>query len=148
MFNEKMVVTGHPVIEVFDAQGNLKERRDLPNLVVSTGKAHMAARLVGTPVAMGWMALGTGTTAPTLADAALQSELSGSRIAVTGATSSGNVATFTTTYGAGVGTGAITEAGIFNSATTGGTMLARVTFSVVNKGASDVMNISWTITYN
>ena len=43
------------------------------------------------------------------------------------------------------GTGAITEAGIFN-ASSSGTMLCRTVFSVVNKGASDSMTITWTVT--
>ena len=43
------------------------------------------------------------------------------------------------------GTGAITEAGIFN-ASTGGDMFARTKFAVVNKGAADSMTITWTIT--
>ena len=53
--------------------------------------------------------------------------------------------TFEETYAAGVGTGAITEAGIFNDPTTG-TMLARTVFATVNKGAADVMTISWDVT--
>ena len=40
---------------------------------------------------------------------------------------------------------AIKEAGIFNAAT-GGTMLARTTFAVINKGTDDTVSISWTIT--
>jgi hypothetical protein len=45
----------------------------------------------------------------------------------------------------GVGTGAISEAGIFN-ASSGGTMLCRTVFPVVNKQASDTIAITWTIT--
>ena len=45
----------------------------------------------------------------------------------------------------GPGTGAITEAGLFDAAS-GGDMLARTVFSVVNKGASDSITITWTIT--
>ena len=42
-------------------------------------------------------------------------------------------------------TGAVTEAGIFNAAS-GGTMLCRTVFSVVNKGADDSLSVTWTIT--
>jgi len=48
-------------------------------------------------------------------------------------------------FGAGEGTGSITEAGIFN-ASSSGTLLCRTVFSVVNKGASDSMTITWTVT--
>ena len=47
--------------------------------------------------------------------------------------------------GAGTGTGAVTEAAILN-ASSGGTMLCRTVFSVVNKGASDSMTVTWTVT--
>jgi len=51
------------------------------------------------------------------------------------------------TFGAGVGTGAVTEAGIFN-ASSAGTMLCRTTFSVINKAAADTLGITWTVTVN
>ena len=40
---------------------------------------------------------------------------------------------------------ALTEAGIFN-ASSAGTLLCRTVFSVVTKGASDAMTITWTVT--
>jgi hypothetical protein len=49
------------------------------------------------------------------------------------------------TFGAGVATGAITEAGVFN-ALTAGTMLCRTVFSVINKGALDTLVITWKVT--
>lgn len=147
MIKDHVTITGALLIEVFDKDGLLKERVYLKNLVVTTGKNHMAARLVGTPTAMGWMALGTGTNAPAVGDTGLQTEIAGSRITIASATSAANVVTFSTTFGAGIGTGAVTEAGIFN-ASSAGTMLSRVTFSVVSKGPSDTMSITWTISVN
>jgi hypothetical protein len=52
---------------------------------------------------------------------------------------------FVSSFEAGDGTGAVTEAGLFNAAT-GGDMLCRTVFSVVNKAADDTMAITWTIT--
>ena len=52
---------------------------------------------------------------------------------------------YVASFVAGVGTGAVTEAGVFNAASAG-TMLCRTVFSVVNKGAADSMSITWTIT--
>ena len=51
----------------------------------------------------------------------------------------------TATFGAGTGTGAVTEAGILN-ASSSGTLLCRTEFSVVNKGSSDSMTVTWTVT--
>jgi hypothetical protein len=39
----------------------------------------------------------------------------------------------------------VTEAGVFNAAT-GGDMLCRTVFDVVNKAADDTMAITWTVT--
>jgi len=48
-------------------------------------------------------------------------------------------------WAAGDGTGALVEAGILNAASAG-TLLARVVFSVINKGAADTLEITWTLT--
>jgi hypothetical protein len=53
--------------------------------------------------------------------------------------------TYVATFPAGTGTGAVTEAGIFN-ASSSGTMLCRTVFPVVNKQSGDSMTITWTVT--
>jgi len=67
------------------------------------------------------------------------------RNALTSTTVTDNAVAYVASFAAGEGTGAITEAGIFN-ASSGGTLLCRTVFSVVNKGASDSMTITWTVT--
>ncbi len=57
----------------------------------------------------------------------------------------GPVTTYTATFPPGVGTGALVEAGIFNDPAVG-TMLSRVVYPVVNKGAADTMSVTWTVT--
>ena len=93
--------------------------------------------------AMSHMAIGSGSTAAAAGDTALGNQLG--RVALTSTAVSNAVVTYTATFGAGTGTGAVTEAGILN-ASSGGTMLCRTVFSVVNKGASDSMTITWTVT--
>ena len=92
---------------------------------------------------MSHMAIGTGSTAAAASDAALGSEAG--RVSLTSTTVSSNEVEYVATFGAGTGTGAITEAGIFN-ASSSGTLLCRTVFSVVNKGSSDSMTITWTVT--
>lgn len=144
MIEEQVKVTGKVSIKVFDATGNLKEDVNIANLVVTGGKEFIASRMVGTSAAaMSHMAVGSGTTAAAAGQTALVSELG--RASLTSGAASGAVTTYIATFGAGTGTGAVTEAGIFNDGTTG-TMLCRTVFSVVNKGANDSMTITWTIT--
>lgn len=140
------------IVDNFKLTGKLKiELNDevvaeVPNIVVSDGKDFVASRMKDTTdAAMSHMAIGTGSTAAAASDSALGSELSGSRTALTSTTVTDNDIVYVATFGAGTGTGAVTEAGIFN-ASSGGTMLCRTVFSVVNKGSADSMTITWTVT--
>ena len=118
--------------------------QEVDNLVVTAGKGFVASRMVGTSAnVMSHMAIGTGSTAAAAGDTALGNEAA--RTALTSTNVSGAVVTYVDTFAAGTGTGAITEAAILN-ASSGGTMLCRTVFSVVNKGASDSMTITWTVT--
>ena len=143
MFAEQIKVTGQVCITVTDKNGQVKDRREIKNLVVTAGKTFIAARMVGTPTAMSHMALGSDNTAAAVGDTALGTELG--RVALASATSSGAIVTYTASFPAGTATGAVVEAGTFNDPTTG-TMLCRTVFAVVNKGADDAMNVTWAIT--
>ena len=144
--HDGLPVRGHVLVEVYGPDGLLKETRETDNLVVDAGEAHIADRLSSSPsgAAMGWMAIGTGATAAAFGNTALGAEID--RNATTSITDSANVVTYVGNWAAGDGTNsAITEAGIFNAASTG-TMLARAVFSAINKGASDTLAITWTVT--
>jgi hypothetical protein len=133
-------------IKLFDESGNLKEQRQIHNLVVTAGKNHIADQLSSSPGggAMSHMAVGTGSTAAAAGDTTLGTEID--RNALTSRTDSGNVVTYVGNWAAGDATNsAIAEAGIFNAASSG-TMLARATFTAINKGASDTLQITWTVT--
>ena len=91
------------------------------------------------------MGVGTGTTGVTAGDTDLGTALDRNALVTSGGTASTNTIEYESVWNAGDGTGALTEAGLF-SASTGGTMLARTTFSAVNKSASDILTITWTVT--
>jgi hypothetical protein len=143
MIQESIKAKGELSIKLFGPDGKLKAEQNVPNLVVTTGKTFIAARMVGTPTAMSHMAIGSGTTDPVVGNTALQTELG--RVSLTSSTSTGAVVTYVASFGAGTGTGAVTEAGILN-ASSGGTLLCRTEFAVLNKGADDSLSITWTIT--
>jgi hypothetical protein len=144
---EAIKITGHVDIVVTDKDGNVKDTRSVKNLVVTAGKEFIAASMLKTttnsPVAMTHMAVGSGTTAAAIGNTGMESQLG--RVSLASASSSGAVVTYAASFPAGTGTGAITEAGILNNST-GGTLLCRTVFSVVNKGADDAMSITWTVT--
>lgn len=143
MLQDSLKVTGDVLVEITGADGAVKDRREIKNLVVTTGKEFIAARMVGTPAEMSHMAVGAGTTAAAAGDTALGSELG--RVTLASDSASGAVVTYTATFPAGTGTGAVTEAGVLNAGS-GGTLLCRTVFAVVNKGADDAMSITWQIT--
>lgn len=128
-----------------DKYGRFKAIRHIHNLVVTTGKNHIADQLSSSPgeAAMSHMAIGTGATAAAAGDTTLQTELD--RNALTSRTDAAGVVTYVGNWAAGDGTGAITEEGILNAASVG-VLLARSVFSVVNKGASDTLQITHTVT--
>lgn len=144
---DKMNALGRVHIQVFDKDKNLIEEQTVKNLVVTTGLNHIADRLGASSPAtrMSHMEVGTGTTSPAAGNTALETAISSSRVALTSQTVSTNTVEYVGDFPAGTGTGAVTEAGVFN-ASSGGTMLCRTTFSVVNKGAADTLKITWTLT--
>ncbi len=147
MLQENIKVTGNVLVQLFDKDGNVKDKREIKNLVVTAGKGFIAASMLKTttnsPAAMSHMAIGSNNTAAANGDTALGTELG--RVSLASATNSGAVTTYTATFPAGTGTGAVVEAGILN-ASSSGTLLCRTVFAVVNKGADDAMSITWAIT--
>ena len=149
MTQEKCGITGELDIVLRAEDGSIKESIHVPNLVVTVGKNFIASRMIGTsPSVMSHMAVGTATAIPATSDSTLGTEVGRARFSVAAA-AAGNVVTYTANFASGVGTGALTEAGIFNASGAGaGVMLCRTTFPVVNKGASDTLTISWNVTVN
>jgi hypothetical protein len=148
MLNEKLKMTGDVSLVLRGADGQVKETREIKNLVVNAGLAYVISRMVGTAKAvMSHMALGSGTTAAAAGNTDLESIL-GSREALDSTTIAGSnneQVVYVASFEAGDATGAVTEAGIFN-ASTAGDMLCRTVFAVVNKGANDSLTVTWTIT--
>jgi len=141
-------LSGQLNIVLKDKAGNIKDQREVKNLVVNAGLAYIASRMTGTAKSvMSHMALGSGTTAAAAGDTDLGTLL-GSREALDSTTITGTnneKVQYVSSFEAGDATGAVTEAGIFNAATSGD-MLCRTVFDVVNKQADDTMSVTWTIT--
>ena len=148
MINENLKLKGDVSLVVKDAAGNVKDSREIHNLVVDAGLAYIISRMVGTAKGvMTHMGLGSSTATQAAGDTDLGALL-GAREAIDTTTITGTVnekVEYVCTFEAGDATGAVTEAGIFNDALAGD-MLCRTTFPVVNKAADDIMTVTWTIT--
>lgn len=148
MINDDLKLTGALTISL---NGEVVQETD--NVVVTAGKKWVANRMKGatpTQAPMSHMAVGTSSAHPNDTspnDASGQTTLGSEsdRNALTSTTVTDEDVAYVASWAAGDATAALTEAGIFDAAT-GGDMLARTVFSVVNKGADDTLTITWTIT--
>lgn len=145
MDNIKLNMHGAMTAVLQKANGDV-EVTQKDNIIVNAG-FDFICNAIGDTTAAGSaniIGVGTGTVAPAAGDIALGTELL--RKQGTYAHTAGTkVFTIQVTFAAGEATGAITEAGCF-TATTGGTMLDRVTFAVINKGTSDTLTVTFTFT--
>ena len=79
MINDKLKLRGDVALVLKDKDGNVKDSREIHNLVVSTGLTFICSRMAGTSAGvMSHMALGSGTTAASAGQTDLVSVL-GSR---------------------------------------------------------------------
>lgn len=143
---ENLKASGQLHVVLTGADGQVKEDHLLKNLVVDTGLNFIVNRMKdANATVMSHMTLGTGTTAAAAGNTTLETEIVGARVSLTSTTVAANQITYIASFAAGVGTGAVTESGIFNNSS-GGTMLCRTVFPVVNKQAGDSMTVTWTVT--
>lgn len=144
MFKVVTPIKGWWTAELRGPDGELKQRVEGRNVVTTVGKEFLASYLNSAAAAaatftMKYVGIGTDATAEAAANTALGTELS--RHTGTVSYVSNQIYQVKATFAAGSGTGAITEYGLFSS-NTAGTMFARDTESVINKGAGDSLTVT------
>jgi len=142
------VIENWELISIRRSTGEVMDKRVICNAIVNDGLERMADLLINnsTPAYFRALAVGTGTTAVTNSDTALQTEFQ--RETATLSKDSVYVAKFYKEFDFASGTDEdITEAGIFDSATaSGSTMLARNVFSAIAVDADTNLKVTATIT--
>lgn len=156
----KAAVRGFLVIDLIGPDGKIKDHQEVENLITEYGDryyAERAAGVAGAPAVATGMQLGTGTTAPvkTGAGSSIVTLVAASLVALnptipTSALSAGaRRLGYSCSWAAGVATSAtINEIALVNQAIAtqtvapAGSTIARALISV-NKGASDVLNVTW-----
>lgn len=141
-------IVGRWKTELFDSEGNLKDVQHGPNIVCTNGKEFLASFLNSAAAAAAtftvkYIAIGTDSTTEVAGNTALGTELA--RQTGTASYVSNQIYQVKATFATGSGTGAIVEYGLFSSST-GGTMLARYTKSVINKASGDTLAVTAQIT--
>lgn len=144
---ETIELSGALTLTLKDKNGSIIKSKTIKNLIVNVGLAFMISRIIDSadPV-VGYTALGTDNTAQAAGDTTLGVEVG--RVATNNTqvttTVADDTAQFSSTFAPGAATGAIVEAGLFNSAVAG-IMLARTTFGVITKGVEDSLSTTWKV---
>lgn len=146
MTRESTRIKGRAILTLTRPDGTREVRRR-DNLIVDAGYDFLCDAIGAStrPQAMNYTAVGTDGSDSVPTQTALGQELA-RKSAVYTHTAGTKELTLTATFAAGEATGAIREAGIINS-TTGGTLLDRVTFAVINKGTEDELTTKFIFTF-
>lgn len=137
---DSIKLKGHVNAVLIDENGNKKQEVDFDNLVVDAGKDWIIDRIQANATATGSkVAIGTGVGAAAGGDTTLGTQTA----AVEGTTSQPTSVTARSvaTFGAGVGTGTITEYGLFADAT----LIGRIVSGSVPKAASDSLQVTYDV---
>lgn len=135
---DRIRVKGHLTAILLSEDNMVKQVVEKDNMIVTSGLEYIADRLNTNPEynAMSHYAIGTSTTETTVDNTSLVTEIA--RVSLDPQFRSGGEISYVAGFLPGVGTGSITEAGIFN-ASSGGSMLARLTFPTIIKSATDTL---------
>lgn len=158
---DKQAVSGALDITITRGDGTV-EKHHVENLVTDLGRAHFAKLLVGAagglapvlPNPLLCIAVGDGTTAPTVADTTLESELKRYEFGPTAPGAVADEAHFMAVVppGAFVSAQSISEAGLFNAFTDNdtpdeGVMTNRALIGPYVLNPTDALAIVWTVTF-
>lgn len=141
---EKNGLCGKAEARLYDQSGLLRIFRITKNITVTVGfeaVCDMMGKTGAQPEAFYWCGIGQGTTSPVPSNTILQSQLY--RLDGGYERTASTVWVNNATFGAGVGTGTITESGLFNATIQPAVMLCRQTFGAITKGASDTLVVTW-----
>lgn len=147
---DRYPIKGKLKLVLTDKDGEIKDEREFQNTITVRHDAVVADRMAnGAAALIDYTAVGTTSGGKTTESTALEAQVS--RVQNDSNTNSpgadDNDVVHVATFGAGIGTGALIEAGLFTDAGAGSTLMAWQDFSVINKGAGDTLTVTWTITY-
>lgn len=149
--NNNILLTGDVNLVLYNDMNQIKTQRNITNRIVNTGLIYIINRMYRNDVAIAeYIALGTNSNSVLQGNTTLGSELSGSRQQASIAKNESLFKiTYATTIPAGVATGIISEAGIFDSNLFNvGTMLCRTVFTGIDKTVDDTLAVSWTLSFS
>lgn len=140
MMNDNLPIFGYVTAEMYESN-NLIQTIEQPNLIVNVGKNALAKRIAFTDEPLiEKISIGTGSLTPLFDQTELDSPVA-TRTAQFTLIEENNVVKYIVTFPEGIGTGNITEVGLFDTADT---MISRTLLQTpFNKGPTRFLNITW-----
>lgn len=141
---EQIDIEGTVELSLFDTDKNLIKTVQVNNLVTTLGKNFIVRKINNDSEDIDSISIGSGTTAPTLSDTDVETELANNAVLFQSVdTVNTNEILFTTTFVENVGTGTINEVGLF---TDSNTLVCRTVLSTpFEKSASEYLTVTWKI---
>ena len=131
--------------------GEIIQKQTINNVIVTAGRRWVLQQInsqdIATAQSIGYMGVGTGTTAPATSDSALGSETTRKAIGTfTTSNLTSNPPSWLAVMSLATNEGNTTlgEVALFNSSSAG-TVLGRATFTTVNKTTSNTLTLSYTV---
>lgn len=146
---DSFCIKGKVKIEVFNSNGELKEEQSFDNLVTTAGKNFIARKLVDQVDSerIFSIGIGSGSTAANVADTELETELANVENSYNIYDElAANKTVHLTRFGQGVGTGTISEVGLFTNADPKVLVCRAIVGTPIVKDADEIINISWELT--
>lgn len=151
-FGDRIHLRGCYEIALLGPHQEVLEYKKVDNVVVTAGRSYVLSRIQSSSPQtdlIGWIAVGTSTTAPATGDTLLGSEalrISISTFVTGGLTNNPPSWQAQCTFSTAQANTTLGEAGIFNaSGANVQTMLSHVTFATINKTNTNTLAISYTI---
>lgn len=142
-FAEKLSVSGTPTIELYSNSGELIHQQTVSNLVTSEGKNFLTNKIVGLTETISFISIGTGTTAATLNDSQMESEVAKEDVRFQ--STENNIASFIATFAEDVPSNneTITEVGLVSD---NDLLICRAALDTsFVKNTTDYLVINWKI---
>lgn len=135
-------LAGHVQLVLRDASGAIKKIISIHNAIETAGKNAITDQLLASPTLGKPTYIGVGTGTPVGGNLAAEV----AREAIDSKLRTDNVLTMVSLFEAGVGTGNLTEAGVYDADTSGNCLATISLPSVLPKGSADTLEITWTWT--
>lgn len=146
MITEKLSVKGIVELELVSANGEVKQKQIVNNLVTTAGKNFIVRKIIDDSENIASIGIGSGNTAASLSDTQLESELASEDVRFQFIdTENTNILVNISTFAESVGTGTVREVGLFSDSSPKTLLCRTVVSTPFEKSATDYLNVSWKI---